>query len=133
MPVETRQNERFVAVVPVTIEGDLLRAHTHTANLSKEGCVISISQPLAQGQYVSLMLALPKLMGAVRIQLAAVRWKILDLCGLEFIRLTEQDRTRLHRYLQLVKLLPNSLCVARIGSHSLSPTRREKVLEDSPM
>lgn len=64
-------------------------------NLSVPGCLLKTSMKLKVGQYVDLRLSFPTSAAALQVKLAAVRWAKNGQVGLEFIRMSETDQTRL--------------------------------------
>ncbi|MEK6804112.1 MAG: PilZ domain-containing protein [Nitrospirota bacterium] len=64
-------------------------------NLSVPGCLLKTSMKLKVGQYVDLRLSFPTSPTPLQIKLAAVRWVQNGQVGLEFIRMSEPDQTRL--------------------------------------
>ena len=64
-------------------------------NLSVPGCLLATRMKLKVGQYVDLRLTFPKSPAPMQIKLAAVRWVGDGQVGLEFIRMSETDQTRL--------------------------------------
>ena len=100
---------RVVTVVPVQLFGDLFHAKGHTINLRANGCAIagaSESVP-EKGQYLHLLLQVPKPHTPINIQLAVVTWRVPGLCGLEFIRLSAADQKSLQHYLYMIDLCPS--------------------------
>ena len=64
-------------------------------NLSVPGCLLTTRMRLTVGQYVDLRLTVPNSSMPLQIRLAAVRWIGQGQVGLEFIRMSEADQTRL--------------------------------------
>jgi len=64
-------------------------------NLSVPGCLLKTGMKLKVGQYVDLRLSFPTSAAALQVKLAAVRWAKNGQVGLEFIRMSETDQTRL--------------------------------------
>lgn len=64
-------------------------------NLSVPGCLLTTRMRLKVGQYVDLRLTFLTSSTPMQIKLAAVRWVSEAQVGLEFIRMSEADQTRL--------------------------------------
>lgn len=64
-------------------------------NLSVPGCLLTTRMKLTVGQYVDLRLTFPTSPTPMQIKLAAVRWVNDGQVGLEFIRMSEADQSRL--------------------------------------
>ncbi len=64
-------------------------------NLSVPGCLLNTSMKLKTGQYVDLRLSFPINATVMQVKLAVVRWAKNGQVGLEFIRMSETDQTRL--------------------------------------
>lgn len=74
---------------------DGLVGQAEMVNLSVPGCLLVTRMKLKVGQYVDLRLTFPKSPAPMRIKLAAVRWVGDGQVGIEFIRMSEADQTRL--------------------------------------
>ena len=64
-------------------------------NISVPGCLLTTRMKLKVGQYVDLRLTFHTSPAPMQIKLAAVRWVSDGQVGLEFIRMSEADQTRL--------------------------------------
>lgn len=64
-------------------------------NLSVPGCLLTTRMTLKVGQYVDLRLSFTTHPAPLQVTLAAVRWVDRGQVGLEFIRMTEADQSRL--------------------------------------
>jgi hypothetical protein len=64
-------------------------------NLSVPGCLLKTTMKLKVGQYADLRLSFATSPVPLQIKLAAVRWVKGGQVGLEFIRMSEADQTRL--------------------------------------
>lgn len=104
---ELRQQRRVTTVVPVQAVGDLFHANGYTVNLSASGCAIAGSQVPKKGQHVSLWLQAPKPHTPIKIQLAVVRWSVLEMYGVEFIHLSAAGQKSLQSYLHRIDLGPS--------------------------
>jgi hypothetical protein len=103
---EHRKHPRFLTAVPVLIFGDLFDTKGHTVNLSRGGGVIAAAYAPEKGQHLYLLLQVPTPGVAIKIPLVVVRWIAPGLFGVEFIRLSGPDQTRLHHYLRVIDLSP---------------------------
>ena len=107
MSWERRKHKRIATVVPVLISGELSHAKGHTADLSKGGCVIAAAYAPEKGQYLHLLLQVPKPNTQIKIQLAVVRWSALGVFGVEFIRISTEHQKNLEHYLHMIDLCPS--------------------------
>lgn len=68
--------------------------------LSLGGCRLDSDLTLAPCTGLTLQLDLPHEAGAITIEHAVVRWAYGRQCGIEFLRLQDEDRARLQRFLE---------------------------------
>ncbi len=74
---------------------DGIMGHGQLVNLSVPGCLLKTSMKLKVGQYVDLRLCFATSKTPLQIKLAAVRWVSGTQVGIEFIRMSKEDQTRL--------------------------------------
>lgn len=72
-----------------------LVGQAEVVNLSVPGCLLTTRMVLKVGQYVDLRLTFKTSPTPLQIKLAAVRWVSQGQVGLEFIRMSEADQSRL--------------------------------------
>ncbi len=68
-------------------------------NLSQTGCTVECDRTVLEGSYMKLRLLLPDRASSLCIELAAVRWVREHCFGVEFLRLSPDDGTRLADFL----------------------------------
>lgn len=92
-------NQRYTKREPVqstcilSCEG--MMGQGQLVNLSVPGCLLKTTMKLRVGQYADLRLCFPTSQTVLQVKLAAVRWAKNGELGLEFIRMSETDQTRL--------------------------------------
>lgn len=107
--MDIRYSQRVQSECSVVFAADSLVGEARMRDLSIPGCLLESSEKVIVGDYVRLRLFLPDQSVPLQIPLAAVRWVDGIRFGIEFIRMTKEDRIRLgqfvtHRY----RLVPSS-------------------------
>ncbi len=87
----TRESVQSTCVL--SCEG--LIGQAQVVNLSVPGCLLKTSMKLKVGQYVDMRLSFPGSQTPLQVKLAAVRWVRNGQAGIEFIRMSGADQTRL--------------------------------------
>ena len=80
-------------------------------DISTEGCALSTRVTVERGDYLEVYLTLPDHEASIplTVELAAVRWVHLPMCGLEFILMTPENQDRLRRYVKMLQdLVPST-------------------------
>ena len=72
-----------------------LVGRAEVVNISVPGCLLTIRMPVKVGEYVDLRLSFKTSSTPLHIGLAVVRWVSHGQVGLEFIRMSKADQTRL--------------------------------------
>jgi c-di-GMP-binding flagellar brake protein YcgR len=70
-------------------------------DISAGGCAVTSSVPVHPGTGVKLLIRATDLGSPITVHSAAVRWANDSDFGLEFLNLTDLDRSRLHRFLRV--------------------------------
>lgn len=102
--IECREHPR------VPVEAQVLFFTTNNADIrqgtmfdiSAGGCAVTSTVPLIPGAGVQLLIRATDLGTAITVKAAAVRWSSHGEFGVEFLNLTELDRSRLQRFLHVV-------------------------------
>jgi c-di-GMP-binding flagellar brake protein YcgR len=76
-------------------------------DISAGGCAVTSTVPVNPGTGVKLLIRATDLGSPITIHSAAVRWASHGEFGMEFLNLTELDRSRLHRFLHVAAPRPN--------------------------
>ena len=105
--MESRKSPRFAVQLPLwfseteqSVEGTIL-------NISREGCMVTLEQFDTPPAYVHLDMQLWEGQEPVHIELAAVRWSSDTRVGLEFIKLTPEQRDRLSSFMGMLERSPS--------------------------
>lgn len=77
-------------------------------DLSAGGCAVTSTIPMSPGTGVKLLIHATDLAAPITVDSAAVRWVSHGEFGVEFLRLTDLDRSRLQRLLHVVAARPSS-------------------------
>lgn len=107
----TRYGPRVSVTCSAALTGDDAVGTGRVLDVSLPGCRLEYPGGLRVGDYVQLRLFLPDRANPMTVQLAAVRWVMGTLVGLEFIRSTRQDQRRLADFVH-----------SRMPAPDLSPT-----------
>jgi c-di-GMP-binding flagellar brake protein YcgR len=96
--VESRKSPRFAVQLPLLFSETERAVEGTILNISREGCMVTVEQTAAPPAYVQLDMQLWEGQEPVHIDLAAVRWSSDNRVGLEFIKLTPEQRDRLSSF-----------------------------------
>jgi hypothetical protein len=96
--MRTRYSQRISVSCSVVFAGDDGVGEGRILDLSLPGCLLEGADTLKTGDYVQLRIFLPDLQAPLHIPLAAVRWVDGFKVGMEFIRTSRQEQTRLERF-----------------------------------
>ena len=94
-----RVQNRLCIVCPVMFAGAPFIGEGILNNLSHAGCRVESDRTLLEGSYITLRLLLPDERRSLSIDLAAVRWVRAPYGGIEFLRISADDRVRLEQFL----------------------------------
>jgi len=97
---DERQVRRAVQL-PVSFIGDVRGAGT-VRNLSTGGCKIESDIQTKDTHLLVLRLSLPQETSPVVIDVAAVRWSVSHLFGVQFLSVKTSEQQRLDRYLAML-------------------------------
>ena len=94
-PPERREYERVAVRAPLIVVSDRGRAQGEVMELSMEGCTATTLAPLAVGATVRVELHLVPGEQPVAVEAAVVRSVRGETAGLHFVRLRDEEKTRL--------------------------------------
>lgn len=96
--MKTRYSQRVLVDCSVMFAGENIVGEGRMVDLSLPGCLLESSQTMIAGEYLQLRLFLPDHSTPLNVALAAVRW--VDGCklGVEFIRTSQQEQSRLTQF-----------------------------------
>jgi PilZ domain len=97
--METRNRLRYSVACPVMFASDRTIAEGLLINLSPPGCAMQTAYPAKHGEYLKLRILLPGLSAGIAIEVAKVQWRRHGQVGVEFLRVRENERQRLQRFL----------------------------------
>lgn len=98
--MKTRYSQRVSVTCSVIFSGDSGVGEGRILDISLPGCLLESAARLKAGDYVQLRLFLPDLQSPLHVPLAAVRWIEGNRVGLEFIRTSREERTRLELFVR---------------------------------
>ena len=109
--IECREDPRIPVEIPIsfsTIGRTDIREGT-MFDISAGGCAVTSAASVSSGTGVTLLIRATDLAVPITVQLAAVRWTHYGEFGVEFLNLTELDRSRLRRLLRVAAPRSTSL------------------------
>ena len=72
-------------------------------NLSEGGCRVESNIPVDTGVICQLLMELPGTRGPLKVSQASVRWAKGNVCGIEFLRLDQEEQEFLTRLIGQLK------------------------------
>ena len=104
--IECREHPRFPVDLPVFFSagGNTNIREGLLYDISAGGCAVTSAVPMNPGSDVKLLIRATDLGSPITIHSASVRWANHGEFGVEFMNLTDLDRSRLHRYLHLASV-----------------------------
>ena len=104
--IECREHPRIPielqVIFSLTDQPDIRQGTTF--DLSPGGCAVTSAVSMAPGTGVKLLIQATELAVPITVQSGAVRWARHGEFGIEFLRLTDLDRSRLQRLLHVASL-----------------------------
>jgi c-di-GMP-binding flagellar brake protein YcgR len=103
--IECRAHPRIPVELRVlfTMTGHPESRHGTTFDISAGGCAVTSTTSMSPGAGVKLLIHATDLAVPITVNSAAVRWASHGEFGVEFLHLTDLDRGRLHRLLQVAQ------------------------------
>jgi PilZ domain len=101
--VESRKSPRFAVQLPLWFSETERVEEGTILNISREGCMVTVEQVATPPAYVHLDMQLWEGQEPVHVELAAVRWSSDTRVGLEFIKLTPEQRDRLSSFMGMLE------------------------------
>ncbi len=104
--IECREHTRYPVDLPVffsTADNTNIREGL-LYDISAGGCAVTSAIPIHPGTGMKLLIQATDLGSPITVHAAAVRWANHGEFGVEFLNLTDLDRSRLQRYLHIASL-----------------------------
>jgi hypothetical protein len=98
--MKPRYSQRVAVCCSVIFAGDGGVGEGRLLDVSLPGCLLESAASLKSGDYVQLRLFLPDLQSPLHVPLAAVRWVDGTRVGLEFIRTSHEEQSRLRQFVR---------------------------------
>lgn len=113
-PMDRRQYQRLATNFPVSFSGEQVSGEGIATNISLGGCRLETNVQFAQEALLQLQLHVPRCEPEIRVEAAVVRSIQSEFVGVQFLRLTESEKTRLSRFvLELLAAERNSPTVMK--------------------
>ncbi|MDP9132168.1 MAG: PilZ domain-containing protein [Nitrospirota bacterium] len=101
--MKTRYSNRETVQCTCVLSCEGIIGQGQLVNLSVPGGLLRSGMKLKVGQYLDMRLSFATSPSPLQVKLAAVRWVNGREAGIEFIRMSEADQTRLHWLASYVK------------------------------
>ena len=101
--MESRKSPRFAVQLPLRFSETERAVEGTILNISREGCMVTVKQIATPPDYVQLDMQLWEGQKPVHIELAAVRWSSDPRVGLEFIKVTPEQKDRLSSFMGMLE------------------------------
>lgn len=98
--MKARYSQRISVACSVIFAGEGGVGEGRILDVSLPGCLLESASSLKPGEYVQLRVFLPDLQSPLHVPLAAVRWVEGNRVGLEFIRTSRDEQSRLERFVR---------------------------------
>ena len=107
----SRYGTRVSVECAVVYAGELVVGEGRIRNVSLSGCHFEgAHERMKRGESVHLRVFMPDHQIPLNVPLAVVRWVGINRAGLEFIRSSQEDQTRLTRFVRQQKQLAGVWC-----------------------
>lgn len=97
--MDLRSSPRVPVHCPIILAADHLLAEGSVTNLSVQGCTVTAREQPCRGDRVEVQVLLPDTGIPLRIDQAKVCWVSDGRCGLEFLVMPPESRSRLRVFL----------------------------------
>lgn len=97
-PIDRRQYQRLATNFPVSFSWEQVSGEGIATNISLGGCRLETNVQLVQEALLQLQLHVPRCEPGIRVEAAVVRTIQSKSVGVQFLRLTESEKTRLGRF-----------------------------------
>ncbi|HKU52131.1 MAG TPA: PilZ domain-containing protein [Nitrospira sp.] len=112
----TRKSCRYPVEYSGSFAGDGIAAHGIILDLSSEGCRARSEMAFAKGNFLRVLIDVPRYEKPLHVLLAVIRWSKGDEFGMEFIQMEPEDQKRLR---ELIKASAAALSNERaVGTQS---------------
>jgi hypothetical protein len=98
--MKARYSQRVSVACSVIFSGEGGVGEGRMLDVSLPGCLLESAAALKCGDYVQLRLFLPDFQSPLHVPLAAVRWVEGNRVGLEFIRTSREEQSRLEQFVR---------------------------------
>jgi hypothetical protein len=102
---DKRQYQRFATQVPVTFSGEQISGEGVTKDLSMGGCGLETETKVPTGILLQLRIHILEMEPPVKVEAATVRMARANTLGIEFLRLSSQERNRLAQFISELLLV----------------------------
>ena len=96
---EARSSRRLPLQCSLILANGIQTGEGHILNLSKKGCLVESSLQIKAGDQLQLRFFLPESEQSVCVSLAVVHWVQESRVGVEFLKVDEKYRSRLHQFI----------------------------------
>lgn len=102
---DKRQYQRLLTQIPVSFTGEQIAGEGLTRDISMGGCGLESKTYAPTGTLLQVHLSFVDQEPPVMVEAAAVRMSRANVLGIEFLRLSSQERNRLAQYIRELLLI----------------------------
>ena len=102
--MEQRKYVRYQVEYGASFSGDKISAQGLILDLSSLGCKVRTKVPVEKGEFLGVLIDVPRYEVPLHIALAVVRWSQGHEFGLEFIRMNPDQQERLREVIRKEEL-----------------------------
>ncbi len=96
---EQRRHPRYRIELTATFVNDRTSGFVRIGNISARGCRVESRITVTRGDFGQLLIELPGCSAPLKVSYALVRWATGNECGMEFIRLDQEEQGLLSRFI----------------------------------
>lgn len=96
----TRKNARYRVEYSASFSGERISAQGVILDLSLGGCRARSADEFTKGEFLGVLIDVPRYETPLHVILAAVRWSKGEEFGIEFIRMAPEEQQRLREWVR---------------------------------
>lgn len=102
--MEQRKHVRYRVEYSASFSGDKISGQGLIVDLSSVGCKVSSTIAVGKGDFVGVLIDVPRYETPLHVNLAVVRWSHGQQFGLEFIQMEPHEQQRLRELIRQTEL-----------------------------
>jgi len=96
----SRKSSRYRVEYGGSFLGERISAQGVIVDLSSEGCRARSADEFNKGEFLRVLIDVPRYENPLHVTLAVVRWSTGQECGMEFIQMEPEDQQRLRQLIR---------------------------------